>query len=424
MSEYSDRVRDSVAVSNLRQADDKLRELSGREWEHQIKIDLMDRLRVVITHVLGRLTVPDCSLVTESMLRELGAQSQILLNEIQQIESLPLSDESNNTQIDSTIDDLLQTAAHLPALPFRTTPAVVQKAAEQFSREATSATNRMSEKFTKVESHLADKSKEVQSQLSGVLAKLEEVSQESERIRGQTQEAMNSHLVQFQSDADTLRGQVGSGIDQLNAAVSDMGLSFTRRQDENEVAFSAAQEDRHGEYNKWRELTSTEIEDLRDQAKRMLEEVAGSSTAEHYANHRDKQNAAADRWRRVGVGALVLLVVVTSGIFVHSTFYGSDISVSALLLRSSVPVSLLVLATYALRQSGHHRQREEDESRVSNELMLLWPFMNRLPQEDREALLREITPLYFKGGLSHHDAGDKVGLVDRVVERFTPRSRG
>ena len=154
----------------------------------------------------------------------------------------------------------------------------------------------------------------------------------------------------------------------------------------------------------------------------MLEEVAGASMAEHYAKQRDKQNQAADRWRIIGVTALFLLVAAATGLFFDLRTTGGELSVAALIARSGVPASLLILATYALRQSGHHRQREEDVSRVSNELMLLWPFMNRLPDEERKSLMLGITPLYFKGGLSNHDAGDKVGWADKFVDRVSRRN--
>ncbi len=72
MSEYSERVRSSGVVSNLRLAEAKLRELEQQEWEHQDQIDLIARIKIATTHVLGRLTVPDYNLITVSALNELG----------------------------------------------------------------------------------------------------------------------------------------------------------------------------------------------------------------------------------------------------------------------------------------------------------------------------------------------------------------
>ena len=154
MSEFNDRIRDSVVVSNLKQAEARLRELEERAWEHRSKVDLIARLKVVTANILGRLTVPDCGLVTMTTLNELESPSQRFLNEIESIESFPLNDESDHGHINIAGDDLLRAASTLPALPFRTTPAVIEKAAEQFNREAQSATKVVSEKFSAVQSQL------------------------------------------------------------------------------------------------------------------------------------------------------------------------------------------------------------------------------------------------------------------------------
>ena len=42
---------------------------------------------------------------------------------------------------------------------------------------------------------------------------------------------------------------------------------------------------------------------------------------------------------------------------------------------------------------------------------------------DRKALLVEITPLYVKGGLTPHDAGDKVAWTDYVADAMARRNR-
>ena len=153
----------------------------------------------------------------------------------------------------------------------------------------------------------------------------------------------------------------------------------------------------------------------------MLEEVAGASTADHYAKLREEQNKAANRWRWIGVGFLVAWFLLSVGVMF---FFGLDlenVGAISLLWRVSVFSPFVVAGAYALRQSGHHRQREEDIARVANELMLLWPFIHRLPDEDRQTILREITPLYFKGGLSAHDPGDDVGLAGRLRDVLPTR---
>ena len=56
--------------------------------------------------------------------------------------------------------------------------------------------------------------------------------------------------------------------------------------------------------------------------------------------------------------------------------------------------------------------------RLANELQLLWPFMNRLPSDHRQALLLEITPLYFKGESSDDARINTDGLARRLLEKL------
>ena len=78
MSQYVDRVKDSPALANLRQAEEVLSELSERDWQHQTTKDLINRLTVVVKHVLGRMTIVDRNLVTESSLNN-PKQSAVVL---------------------------------------------------------------------------------------------------------------------------------------------------------------------------------------------------------------------------------------------------------------------------------------------------------------------------------------------------------
>ena len=122
---------------------------------------------------------------------------------------------------------------------------------------------------------------------------------------------------------------------------------------------------------------------------------------------------------------LVFSIVIAIGVFVYYTLTSADIdlSVATIIGRYSIVFSSLILVTYALKQSGHHRRREQDLSRVANELMLLWPFINRLPEAERIKILEKITPEYFKGGLTPQDTGDKISLLDQGADLLRRRNR-
>ncbi|MYF65525.1 MAG: hypothetical protein F4185_06485 [Chloroflexi bacterium] len=163
------------------------------------------------------------------------------------------------------------------------------------------------------------------------------------------------------------------------------------------------------------------VASLQDQARRMLELVAGASTGAHYSAEGLKQRQTADWWRRLAVGSFVLLGVLVLVMYVLQVKDEGALSVVALLGRYGTALPLAALATYAIRQSGHHRKREQDISRVANEMLLLWPFLDRVPEERRAELIRDIAPSYFKGGLTAQDAGDSNPMTTHWIQ--LPRRR-
>ena len=150
----------------------------------------------------------------------------------------------------------------------------------------------------------------------------------------------------------------------------------------------------------------------------MLEEVAGASTASHYVGHSRQQGKTADIWRLIGVGALFVMALASVWVFYESSRTAQDFSFAWLVARTGLLGSILIFAAYALRQSSNHRRQAENMERLANELQLLWPFMNRLPGEHREALLLEITPLYFRGQSSDDSKVDRQGLARKLLDRL------
>ena len=402
MSELNNRVRNSAVVANLKQANAKLDELSAIDWEHQTRVDLIHRLISVGKNTLDRLNA-DRDLITEETLNNLESPSQEFIDAIDVLIDSPIDDESHWHEANGAADAVLMSASALPTLPIRTTSEVFRRATEQFDREVQSATATFSERVETMGSRVTE-----------ISSHLEQVSGQSNELVSQLEATVNDRVAQAESTtasllagtqatSDSLLEQVKEATERLEREITSIQEVFRDSQSAREEDFKRSQDERDEGFHQRLNPTIADVEGFRDQARSMLEEVAGASTAEHYAGQRDKQYAAANLWRIIGVASLFVLVLAAGWIFFDAGTSNQDFAVVWLIARSGLVASILVFATYALRQSSSHRRREEDISRVSNELQLLWPFMNRLPDEDRQALLRDITPLYFKGGLSAQD---------------------
>ena len=351
MTKFSDRVRNSEALSNLREADELLKELADRDWQHQTTIDLISRLITVTKHILARMTIADRFLVPESSLNNLQSPSNSFLEFVNQLFDCQEDEEPDIEHGSLLADEVLLAGYALPVLPIRTTPEVLQKATEQFDTEVRSKSRLLVERLEDTHTRVAT----IRDEANLLAAK-------NEQLEEQFENQLIDQLSQARSEVGESLERTREATEQLERDVTSIQEVFRESQRQREVSFTESQNRQSVEFSENLDPIVSEIEDFRDQAKSMLEEVAGASSAEHYAKLRDKQDAAANVWRKIGVVALVCWVIASGWIFYDSRIGANNVDIASIISRSSFAFPLVVLATYALRQSGHHRQREEDIS--------------------------------------------------------------
>ncbi len=423
MSQFVDRVKDAPALANLRQAETILNELSERDWQHQTVVDVISRLELVVKNIIGRMTIADRNLIAQETLDDLDHRSSNFLAYAQELVNYSIDDEPDLSGAISWADELLIGASPLPVLPIRTTPEVMQRVADQFDSEMQSKKALLEKQFEETRARATTVLDSVNQQQNRQQELADQFEETADAKTNEVQSSVGGLLQHAQTSTDELLSRTREATERLEGEVSDIQTNFSNSQQQREDTFRVNEQQREDDFRANFDTRHSEIINLREQAREMLEEVAGAKTAQNYADLRNEQNRAANRWRWIGVGALVVLVIASSWVFYETRLVTEDVSILSIFGRSGLLISLSVLATYALRQSGHHRQREEDNARVSNELTTLWPFINRLPEDDRQAILKELTPRYFKGGLSAHDPGDQVGWMGRVMSPRRGESR-
>ena len=406
MTEFNNRVRDSAAVANLRQANDTLAQLSTMNWAHPTRVDLIHRLSIVGKDTLARLS-SNRELITESTLNNLASSSQEFLNWIKNLASTSTDDDSYWHETNYAADNLLVAASTLPALRIRTTGEVFEKAAQQFDHEVQSSISTLSERMA-----------EISSELSDIGSRIEQTSTQFNNQATRMENSIKSLTEETHATRNSLRAQIADTSKRVEREFTSIHEVFRDSQRARDEEFRKSQAEKAMDFSRRLSPIVVDVEGLRDQARSMLEEVAGAGTAEHYVGHSQQQNKTANLWRWIGVGALFVMALASGWVFYESSRGEQDFSLAWLVARTGLLGSILIFAAYALRQSSHHRRQAESMGRLANELQLLWPFMNRLPSEHREALLLEITPLYFRGE-THDDAKlERRGLARRILDKL------
>ena len=277
---------------------------------------------------------------------------------------------------------------------------MLEKAAKQFDREVSSSRAAIS----------AD--------VESLRQEIRRTAEDSIRNVGELGEQVTQSVTDAQSTTESLLARINEATGQLQREVTSIQETFRASQSQRDAGFTEDQENRDREFHKRLDSTIADIKRFRDEANKMLEEVAGASTAAHYVGHSQQQSRTADRWRRIGVCALFAMALASGWVFFESSRTEQDFSVAWLIVRTSLLGPVLIIAAYALRQSSKHRRQAETMGRLANELQLLWPFMNRLPSEHKEALLLDITPLYFRGQSSDEPKKDRQGLARKLLDNL------
>ena len=364
-------------------------ELPQVEWEIAETQDLIVRLTTVAENVLGRLTIADRNLVPRSTIEALDYPSQQILEIVKNLKDHAPSLNFHIPDVDSQIDELLAAASTLPVVPIRSTNKVLERAVKQFDQEVSSARNAIT------------------TFVNSLRQQIHSTAQESDR-----------KLAEAQSTTESLNDRINDATEQLQREVTSIQEIFRNSQNQRDTEFNEHQANRDREFHESLDSTIEDIKRFRDEANKMLEEVAGAGTAAHYVGLSNQQNKAANLWRWIGVGALLIMVLSSGWVFYEYSQTEQEFSVAWLIARTGLWGSMLIFAFYALRQSGKHRQQAENAGRLANELQLLWPFMNRLPSDHKEALLLEITPLYFKGQSSEDPKIEKQGPIRTLLDKL------
>jgi hypothetical protein len=428
-----------------------------KRWKPQEAEDSLERLRTVVKHVSDRLLLGDPRLVPPDVLAEMEPAANALGAQL--AEYVENKTTEQRLEANNTADRLLEAAINLPTVPIRSTTDVLARAARAFVDETASSEGRIREqtdgatsaiqaareslealvaefraevnrRANEFREHLEGRTSHVDEKMDGTVAAMAEsegrIREVAANVSQEVQTISTEIMESVRNSSEQLEREVTSTQEVFRATQEERAKGFTATQASRaEIFDNQATEIRERFDSNARETTGkanvliAQLETHEEQAAKILESVAGAGTAGQYVQERDRQRSAADRWRLFGIVGLLLVIGARVAVFAESWMNPKTLtdSFTALIGKTTMLLSLAAFATYLLKQSGHHRAREEDTGRLANELMLIWPFVINLPLEERNQLLTQIIPAYFRGGLANHDPGDQVGMFEGAGRR-------
>jgi hypothetical protein len=167
-----------------------------------------------------------------------------------------------------------------------------------------------------------------------------------------------------------------------------------------------------------------DVRTKRDEVDDLYSVITNTGTASAFRDDAEQQKKAANTWRLVAVVFGVLAAVATG----WAALSGSDESTQSLIARLALGAAAGGIAAYAARQSGRHRDREEEARRLELDLPAFGPFIESLPDEVRQRVREEFLKRVFVGRKSPSDGPalteESIGLMQDAVNVFLRAGRG
>jgi hypothetical protein len=385
----------------LRQVDQELEDLPSdvlKAISEQDPNDEIPRLERVLDYIGALLGAADPALVTEQMLTNLH-------DPLQQISSAipPLRDNQDFAQL-QTISN--STGALLNA-GVQVAPALGVWSKTKLSRAASN----LGEAAT-------TKTRELQEQASKLEGRIGEIREQLEQTSSSIQTTSEERLNELQTQVEGLKTEAQAQKDRVEEAINGIGARFEEEQGTQKTAFEEAQQRfldaGEAAVNQQQELAENAVKDLAERGKKILSEletqreeatrlvdlVATSSTAGAFGKEAEHQQAEADLWRRNAIYIGLLAAVIGVAAVIASFVVNASPSV---IVAKVAAVALLVgIAGYAAGQSGQHRRREQRAKRLELELVAFGPFSEPLSDEAKLEVRKDFIERLFVG-----DPGDE-----------------
>lgn len=246
-------------------------------------------------------------------------------------------------------------------------------------------------------------------------ARLEEVKSAADEIaasQASRDAEATSALEGLKSEIQAQEARVGAHLTKLQAQFLE---GETARQEAAAAAVLAAKtasdEQRAGLDASAADVVA-ELEKYRDEAAQLVNAVGQNAFAGGHGVYANEERARADFWRWVTVGAII--VVAALGAWYLVTVGTSAFSIQGFWVRAVLILPFAVLAGYAARQSGRHRNNEIGARNRALELLALDPYLALLPTETQHEIKAKMTDRFF--GASVQNLGEDSVGIQEIVE--------
>lgn len=417
MSRLADRILQHPVHERLTAVRGKTAQLSDdsvNAAEERVE-EAVGRIPAALDYITGLIEAADPQLLPPSALDELVPPLDRMISALDALEADP----DQAVALDSAADDLLNATAR--------TTAATQFPAEigADAREAFGAA-------------LREKAEGLGQEIAAIKGRIDDLNAEQNRITEELNEAHGNRRSELQGEFDRIQEAVNNEKTRLDQLVPQFEKQFGESQQERADDWASLRGELSQEITGTRERLEakvtetetsftekaneglTEIDGIRDKVESLYRVISDTGTAGAFADEAKAQKGVADIWRRVAIGGGIVTILLAAGAVAFAAL-SNDGAAVAHLASLAVAAAAGGLTAYAAKQSGHHRDREEESKRLELELTAFGPFVADMP--DPAKAREEFAGRLFKGAERVRSeetsiGKDQVSLLQTIVEQL------
>ncbi len=347
-------------------------------------LESYERLVAVIKHCSAFVASLDPNLTSLPYLKTL---TDPLLPLKSNLEAFIKSQNPANLQAANEQADTLSLRFPSHLLPSSQTAAIA--AYEDFSKQLSSILTSVTQEAKKA----TDQVQAAASAGNRVDERLKQLDQSIEQQKGRLDKAISDFQKQFSESETERRKQIEqterAHADTFTAFREDIGKQIKRFTEQSHKDVAAVLE----EFKRHAQEAVAELETRKKQASDLVQITANITVTGDYENRATQEMKAANRWRRVAIGFMVILILAAAVILGFSFHDAFDWKM--VVFRYATAIILVFPAAYAMSESSHHRKMEQKYRRMQLELSSIDPFIESLPKEQRDVLKKALADRMF-----------------------------
>lgn len=404
----------------LNKAKDKLSEIGSKLYSDENAPSEYDRLNQILEFAKSSLNISNPNLVPPKPLNHSVTALNNMLTELDNfLNTREISHlQSANSRGDNLIAQLQQIPRIITHSDIENLSASIQnyyRTVENTLNSLNSENDRLSSTLLKteertklVEDNILQQDKSIKKQINRLDAAIaqfqkqfseaedrrrenfEKTSIESRKEFDQLRDTINKNWGDFKektkSEFDNIRSKSKTDIDSITSKLESQINSLFGETKKRESEIIQSLKDKADAIIK-------HLNEKRDEASTLVNIIGDTGVTGEFNTNANAEGKQANIYRYVAIFFMSLSVLVVGFIIFYNVKEGIDWQL--ILFRMGVALILLVPAFYSVRESQTHRQRETHYRKMALELASIDPYLERLPESQRDNLKTALAEKYF-----------------------------